>query len=69
MASTATATAGLADARTLPSSNELAEALEIEVFDRVGDKVALGDLTKGKRAVLIFTRHFCMSTLTFNSHT
>ncbi|KAL1653915.1 hypothetical protein SLS61_003700 [Didymella pomorum] len=45
---------------------EIQEALRVEVYDRVGDKRPLGDIIKGKRSVLIFTRHFC--TLT-NEHT
>ncbi|KAF1353074.1 hypothetical protein EJ07DRAFT_134911 [Lizonia empirigonia] len=47
-----------AGARALPTTDELAEALQIKVFDRVGAKVPLGDLINGKRSVLIFTRHF-----------
>ncbi|KAF3050146.1 hypothetical protein E8E11_010019 [Didymella keratinophila] len=42
----------------LPTSNELQEALNVEVYDRVGEKQPLGDIIKGKRSVLIFTRHF-----------
>jgi len=46
-------------ARVLPTSDELQEALNVEVYDRVGEKQPLGDIIKGKRSVLIFTRHFC----------
>lgn len=46
-------------ARVLLSSEEIQEALRVEVYDRVGDKRPLGDIIKGKRSVLIFTRHFC----------
>ena len=46
-------------ARTLPTPDELAKALEIEVHDRTGAKTPLADLVKGKRSILIFTRHFC----------
>ncbi|KAJ4339366.1 hypothetical protein N0V87_003303 [Didymella glomerata] len=45
-------------ARVLPSSDELQEALQVEVHDRVGEKRPLGDIIEGKRSVLIFTRHF-----------
>jgi hypothetical protein len=50
-------------ARVLSSSDELQEALQVEVHDRVGEKRPLGDIIEGKRSVLIFTRHFCMSNL------
>lgn len=49
----------LAGARTLPTPDELAEALKIEVYDRVGKTTTVGDLVRGQRTVLIFTRHFC----------
>ncbi|KAF2621106.1 hypothetical protein BU25DRAFT_355094 [Macroventuria anomochaeta] len=45
-------------AQALPTSDELKEAFQVEVYDRAGDKKALGDLIQGKRLVLIFTRHF-----------
>lgn len=47
-------------ARFLPNSDELQEALKVEVYDRVGEKRPLGDIIERKRSVLIFTRHFCM---------
>ncbi|KAL6702500.1 hypothetical protein ACN47E_001607 [Coniothyrium glycines] len=47
-----------ADARARPTLAELAEALQVEVYDHAGTTTALGDLVKGKRSVLIFTRHF-----------
>ncbi|EUC48344.1 hypothetical protein COCMIDRAFT_87545 [Bipolaris oryzae ATCC 44560] len=43
---------------SLPTAAELSEALKIEVYDREGKTHALGDLVRGKRSVLIFTRHF-----------
>ncbi|PSN60461.1 hypothetical protein BS50DRAFT_614146 [Corynespora cassiicola Philippines] len=43
---------------TLPTSEELAEALKVDVYDRGGQVQTLGDLIKDKRSVLIFTRHF-----------
>ncbi|KZM28800.1 uncharacterized protein EKO05_0006109 [Ascochyta rabiei] len=45
-------------ARTVPTLEELSEALKVEVYDNVGAKTPLGNLTQGKRSVLIFTRHF-----------
>ncbi|KAF9700187.1 hypothetical protein EKO04_001711 [Ascochyta lentis] len=47
-----------AGARAIPTPEELAEALTIELYDNVGAKTHLGDLIRGKRSVLIFTRHF-----------
>ncbi|EMD95192.1 hypothetical protein COCC4DRAFT_149537 [Bipolaris maydis ATCC 48331] len=43
---------------SLPTAAELSNALKIEVYDREGKTHVLGDLVKGKRSVLIFTRHF-----------
>lgn len=60
MSSAAADESGGSVARVLPTSDELREALKIEVFDRVGAERALGDIIEGKRSVLIFTRHFCM---------
>jgi hypothetical protein len=51
----------LAGARALPTLDELAGAFRIEVYDKIGERRPLGDLIKGKRSVLIFTRHFCIS--------
>ncbi|PVH99840.1 hypothetical protein DM02DRAFT_593687 [Periconia macrospinosa] len=45
-------------ARTPLSPSELAEALQIEVYDAEGKTHALGDLIKGQRSALIFTRHY-----------
>ncbi|KAF1931337.1 uncharacterized protein M421DRAFT_56769 [Didymella exigua CBS 183.55] len=45
-------------ARTPPTSNELQEAFGIEVYDRDGERRPLGDIIRGKRSILIFTRHF-----------
>lgn len=47
------------NARTTVTPDELSQALKIEVYDQKGKTVALGELTKGKRSVLVFTRHFC----------
>lgn len=41
------------------TSEELAAALEVDVFDREGKTIPLGQLLHGKRTVLIFPRHFC----------
>jgi hypothetical protein len=46
-------------ARTPLTHNELSQALEVEVYDHVGKTTKLQDLIKGKRSVLIFTRHYC----------
>ncbi|KAF2450776.1 hypothetical protein P171DRAFT_460299 [Karstenula rhodostoma CBS 690.94] len=48
----------IADAYVVPTPDELREALSTKVYDREGKTHALGDLTKDKRSVLIFTRHF-----------
>ena len=61
-ADTATTTRDGGDARTPPTPEELSEAVGVEVYDREGKTVALGDLVKGKRSILVFTRHFCKST-------
>jgi hypothetical protein len=45
--------------RTLPTAEELSEALKIDVYDREGKTKALGDLVRGQRTVLVFIRHFC----------
>ena len=45
--------------RKLPTAEELSEALKIDVYDREGKTKALGDLVRGQRTVLVFTRHFC----------
>lgn len=42
-----------------PSPEELAEAFKIDVYDAEGKTHPLGDLVKGKRSILIFTRHYC----------
>lgn len=50
----------IGDSATEPlSSNELQEAIAIEVYDSAGSRQALGDLIDGKRSILVFTRHFC----------
>jgi len=45
-------------AHTPPTADELAQALKLEVYDREGKTIALGEHTQGKRTILIFTRHF-----------
>jgi hypothetical protein len=52
------------DPRSLPTAAELSEALKIEVYDREGKTHVLGELVKGQRSVLIFTRHFCKCSKT-----
>ena len=54
--------------RTPLTCDELSQALEVEVYDRAGKTETLGTLTKGKRSVLIFIRHFCKS-LSIATHT
>lgn len=51
------------EAQSHPSPDELNEALNVKVYDREGKTTTLGELTKGKRSVLIFTRHYCTYTL------
>jgi hypothetical protein len=48
-----------ADAHAPPTPDELHEALDVTVYDREGKTHTLGALTKDKRSVLIFTRHYC----------
>jgi hypothetical protein len=47
------------NATTTLTRDELAPALQIDVFDRDGKATTLGQLIHGKRTVLIFIRHFC----------
>jgi hypothetical protein len=47
------------DARAPVSPEELSQALAVEVYDRAGKTIQLGELIKGKRTALIFVRHFC----------
>lgn len=47
------------EARALPTPDELAQALEVEVYDNGGKSTPLCELTKGRRTALIFIRHFC----------
>ncbi|EAT86864.1 hypothetical protein SNOG_05800 [Parastagonospora nodorum SN15] len=46
------------EARALPTADELAQALKVEVYDNKGKSTPLGDLAKGQRTALIFIRHF-----------
>jgi hypothetical protein len=50
---------GISEKRTLPTPEELAQALEVEVYDREGKSTPLGELTKGKRTALVFVRNWC----------
>ncbi|KAL5440005.1 hypothetical protein PMIN06_009783, partial [Paraphaeosphaeria minitans] len=47
------------NACAVSTMHELQEALSTNVYDREGTMHALGDLIKGKRSVLVFTRHSC----------
>jgi hypothetical protein len=47
------------EARALPTPDELARALDVEVFDRNGKTTPLRELSKGKRTALVFIRNFC----------
>lgn len=54
------------EAHAHPTPDELSEALNVKVYDREGKTTTLGELTKGKRSVLIFTRHYCTYNLEFS---
>ncbi|KAH8701330.1 hypothetical protein GQ44DRAFT_831937 [Phaeosphaeriaceae sp. PMI808] len=58
MASSSSVSPDHSGAKTLLTPDEVAQVLSIEVLDREGKAAPLGDLAKGKRTVLIFTRHF-----------
>jgi hypothetical protein len=47
------------EARALPTADELAQALKVEVYDNKGKSTPLGELANGQRTALIFIRHFC----------
>lgn len=47
------------DSHSLPTADQLSQALQVEVFDADGTKTPLSELVKGKRTALIFVRHFC----------
>jgi hypothetical protein len=49
------------EAHKLLTSDELSQALKIDVYDAEGKTHTLGDLTKDRRTALIFIRHFCSS--------
>jgi hypothetical protein len=53
------ASSAASDAHTLLTPEELSQALKIDVYDNEGKTHCLGDLVKGRRTALIFTRHFC----------
>lgn len=59
MAAAAPESADVTGARKLPTADELSEALKVDVYDREGKTKTLGELVKGQRTVLVFTRHFC----------
>jgi hypothetical protein len=59
MAAAQPAPSSSSDAFTPLTRDELSEAQKIEVYDREGKTQTLGELIKGKRSLLIFTRHFC----------
>jgi hypothetical protein len=59
MAAAQPASSSSSDASTPLTRDELSEAQKIEVYDREGKTQTLGELMKGKRSLLIFTRHFC----------
>jgi hypothetical protein len=59
MAAAQPAPPSASDAFTPLTRDELSEAQKIEVYDREGKTQTLGELMKGKRSLLIFTRHFC----------
>jgi hypothetical protein len=46
-------------AHKLLTSDELSQALKIDVFDSEGKTHTLGTLTNGQRTALVFVRHFC----------
>jgi peroxiredoxin len=58
MAAAQPASSSSSDASTPLTRDELSEAQKIEVYDREGKTQTLGELMKGKRSLLIFTRHF-----------
>jgi hypothetical protein len=47
------------DPYTPLTADELSQALKVEVYDEDGKSKTLGELTKGRRTALAFTRHFC----------
>ena len=62
MASPAVESHSTSDPQSPSTAAELSEALKVEVYDREGKTHILGDLVKGQKSVLIFTRHFCESS-------
>jgi len=51
----------IAESNNLLSTNDLQAASTSELFDLEGKKTTFGDLTHGKRVVVVFVRHFCIS--------
>ncbi|KAI4947466.1 hypothetical protein J4E91_006820 [Alternaria rosae] len=58
MAAATTESADVTGPRKPPTAEELSEALKVDVYDREGKTKTLGELVKGQRTVLVFTRHF-----------
>ncbi|KAH7371299.1 hypothetical protein BKA66DRAFT_424280 [Pyrenochaeta sp. MPI-SDFR-AT-0127] len=58
MTSLGSASADQSTARTPLTPNEVSQALAVNIYDREGKTTTLGELTKGKRSLLVFTRHF-----------
>jgi len=57
------------EARALPTPDELAQALKVEVYDNKGKSTPLCELTKGRRTALIFIRHFwCVNCRIYIRH-
>lgn len=48
------------DMHTPITDEELTELSKVSLYDKDGAQTPLGELIKGKRSVLIFTRHYCM---------
>ena len=44
---------------SIPTNEQLAQAATAEVLDKDGNKYTFGELTNGKRVVVVFIRHFC----------
>ncbi|WVF72300.1 hypothetical protein IAT40_007113 [Kwoniella sp. CBS 6097] len=56
------------EADFLPTSEEVAKALEVEIVDENGEKFTLGELVRGKRVVLVFIRHFWCTNCQVYTH-
>ena len=52
-------------------SEQVKEALAVEIYDKDGHKHVIGDLVKGKKTAILFVRHFCeraMYTMMSKAH-